>query len=134
MMLKSGDAFFELLGPTSHCLTDSGTTPPSWQSIWQQYSLHSCTAMRPGLHLQSTHTQPRDIPQRQMSTTTETMLQGNRMRWLGHVSRIKDDRIQRQLLFCELACGTCDHGRPRKRSKDYWHKFTTTTRSLCVCH
>ena len=51
------------------------------------------------------------------------MLQGNRLRWQGHVSRIKDDRIQRQLLFCELPCGTCDRGRPRKRSKDYWHKF-----------
>ena len=46
------------------------------------------------------------------------MLRGNRLRWLGHVSRMKDDRIPKQLLFGELARGTRDRGCPRKRWKD----------------
>jgi len=41
-----------------------------------------------------------------------------RMRWLGHVTRIKDGRIPKDLLYCELASGKRPTGRPQLRFKD----------------
>ena len=59
-----------------------------------------------------------EVLKRAKLTTIATMLRVNRLRWLGHVSRMKDDCIPKQLLFGELARETCDRGRPRKRWKD----------------
>ena len=46
------------------------------------------------------------------------MLTKNRMRWLGHVSRMENDRPTKMLLYGELAEGTRPVGRPKLRYKD----------------
>ena len=40
------------------------------------------------------------------------------MRWLGHVTRMEDGRIPKDLLYGELAIGNRSTGRPQLRFKD----------------
>jgi len=40
------------------------------------------------------------------------------MRWLGHVTRMKDGSIPKDLLYGELATGKRPTGRPQLRFKD----------------
>ena len=40
-----------------------------------------------------------------------------RLRWLGHVARIEDGRIPKDMLYCELATGSRPAGRPTLRYK-----------------
>ena len=47
-----------------------------------------------------------------------TTLCRRKLRWLGHVKRMKDDRIPKQLLYGELATGKRLRGRPKLRYKD----------------
>ena len=47
-----------------------------------------------------------------------TLLQQCRLRWLGHVSRMPDGRIPKDLLYGELASGSRVQGRPHLRFKD----------------
>ena len=47
-----------------------------------------------------------------------TLLKQRRMRWLGHVVRMEDGRIPKDLLYGELAQGTRPIGRPQLRFKD----------------
>ena len=47
-----------------------------------------------------------------------TILKQRRMRWLGHVTRMKDGRIPKDLLYGELATGKRPTGRPQLRFKD----------------
>ena len=47
-----------------------------------------------------------------------TLLKQRRMRWLGHVTRMKDGRIPKDLLYGELATGKRPTGRPQLRFKD----------------
>lgn len=46
------------------------------------------------------------------------MLSQRRLRWLGHVSRMHDSRIPKDILYGELATGTRPTGRPALRLKD----------------
>ena len=46
------------------------------------------------------------------------MLCKRRLRWLGHVKRMGDHRIPKQLLYGELAQGKRSRGRPKLRYKD----------------
>ena len=46
------------------------------------------------------------------------MLTARRLRWLGHVTRMDNSRIPKNLLFSELASGTRPIGRPALRFKD----------------
>lgn len=48
----------------------------------------------------------------------EVMLTRSRMRWLGHVSRMENDRPTKALLYGELAEGSRQVGRPKLRYKD----------------
>ena len=48
----------------------------------------------------------------------QTMLTTRRLRWLGHVARMQDNRIPKKLLYGELASGTRPTGRPSLRYKD----------------
>jgi hypothetical protein len=47
-----------------------------------------------------------------------TLLKQRRMRWLGHVTRMDDGRIPKDLLYGELAEGKRPRGRPLLRYKD----------------
>ena len=47
-----------------------------------------------------------------------TLLKQRRLRWLGHVVRMADGRIPKDLLYGELVQGNRPRGRPRLRYKD----------------
>ena len=46
------------------------------------------------------------------------ILNQRRLRWLGHVCRMEDGRIPKDILYGELATGTRPTGRPALRYKD----------------
>ena len=45
------------------------------------------------------------------------MLAKRRLRWLGHVARMEDGRIPKDMLYGELATGSRPAGRPTRRYK-----------------
>ncbi|XP_070195736.1 uncharacterized protein [Littorina saxatilis] len=47
-----------------------------------------------------------------------TLLRQRRLRWLGHVCRMEDGRIPKDLLYGELASGKRAQGRPQLRYRD----------------
>ena len=47
-----------------------------------------------------------------------TILMKYQLRWSGHVIRMEDSRIPKQLLFSELHSGKRSRGAPKKRFKD----------------
>ena len=47
-----------------------------------------------------------------------TLLRQRRLRWLGHVRRMEDGRIPKDIIYGELAFGRRTTGRPRLRYKD----------------
>ena len=51
------------------------------------------------------------------STSIEAMILKSRFRWVGHVIRMEDNRLPKQLVFGELASGKRKQGRPLKRFK-----------------
>ena len=51
-------------------------------------------------------------------TTMFTMLRQRRLRWLGHVRRMNDDRIPKTLLYGELSAEKRNLGRPQLRYRD----------------
>ena len=51
-------------------------------------------------------------------TTIYIILGENRFRWIGHFLRISDERIPKNLLYCELVVGKRNVGLPRLRYKD----------------
>ena len=59
-----------------------------------------------------------EVLRRTSLTTLPTILKRRRLRWLGHVSRMEDGRIPKDLLYGELASGSCSVGRPLLRFKD----------------
>ena len=61
------------------------------------------------------HTQ---IIQRANTTTIETMLARKQLRWTGHVYRMGEDRIPRQLLYGQLPTRNRSQGGQMKRYKD----------------
>ena len=50
--------------------------------------------------------------------TMYTLLRQRRMRWIGHVRRMEDGRIPKDILYGELAVGKRPRGRPQLRYKD----------------
>ena len=52
-------------------------------------------------------------------TSLYTLLKQMCMRWLGHVTRMKDGRIPKDLLYGELATGKRPTGRPQLRFRTY---------------
>ncbi|KAI8482689.1 hypothetical protein Bbelb_395690 [Branchiostoma belcheri] len=51
-------------------------------------------------------------------TSMYALLSQRRLRWLGHVSRMDDGRIPKDVLYGELATGARPAGRPVLRYKD----------------
>ena len=64
------------------------------------------------------HITNEDVLERAGSPSMKDLLQQRRLRWLGHVCRMKDGRIPKDLLFSQLATGTRPRGRPQLRYKD----------------
>ena len=54
--------------------------------------------------------------------TMYTLLRKRRLRWLGHVYRMEDGRIPKEILYGELAAGQRGLGRPQPRYKDVYKK------------
>lgn len=52
-------------------------------------------------------------------TGIEAMIITHQLRWAGHVHRMGDDRIPKQIMLSQLDRGTRDIGRPLQRHKDY---------------
>ena len=50
--------------------------------------------------------------------TMYTLLRQRRMRWIGHVHRMEDGRIPKDVLYGELAVGKRPRGHPQLRYKD----------------
>ena len=60
-----------------------------------------------------------EIYNRTQTTTIETMLTKQHLRWLGHVIRMPEQRLPRQILYGQLAEGSRSAGGQRKRYKDH---------------
>ena len=76
-------------------------------SIFQLYCLRTLLCMTWQDHVSSI-----DVLDKAGMAIIHSMLTTRRQRWLGHVSRLKDSRIPKNLLFGELACGTRATGPP----------------------
>ena len=59
-----------------------------------------------------------EVLRRARSRTMYAILSERRLRWLGHVHRMDQDRIPKDLLYGQLECGTRKKGRPHLRYKD----------------
>ena len=57
------------------------------------------------------------LQEAEMSSITSILCK-KRLRWLGHVQRMEDDRLPKQLLYGELTSGGRKCGRPKMRFKD----------------
>ena len=60
-----------------------------------------------------------DILQRTGMVSAECLLLRNGLRWTGHVLRMPDSRMPRQVLYGQLTEGNRTIGRPKLRYKDY---------------
>ena len=63
-----------------------------------------------------------------------SIIRQQRLRWLGHVTRMDDNRIPKHILFGQLVEGTRRRGRPLLRYKDILRRETswrlTSTQTL----
>ena len=87
----------------------------------QERKLHSfhmrCLRRLLGITWQD-HIRNEDVLERAGTRSMHCILKQKRLRWLGHLCRMKDGRIPKDLLFGELATGTRPLGRPSLRFKD----------------
>jgi hypothetical protein len=59
-----------------------------------------------------------EVLQRSGLPTLTSTLHSRRLRWIGHVRRMSNDRIPKQVLFGELSESKRPRGRPKLRYKD----------------
>jgi len=60
-----------------------------------------------------------ELLKRSVTTPVEHLLLQRQLRWLGHVTRMPENRLPRRLLYGELSSGQRSVGRPKKRFSDY---------------
>lgn len=60
-----------------------------------------------------------EVPARAGIPSMFTLFRERRLRWLGHVHRMKDGRIPKYSLYEELVGAKQSVGRPHQRSKDF---------------
>ena len=60
-----------------------------------------------------------DILQRTGMVSVECMLRRNGLRWAGHVFRMPDSRLPKQVIYGQLTEGSRKIGRPKLRFKDH---------------
>ena len=60
----------------------------------------------------------KDVLERANIQSMYALLSQRRLRWLGHVRRMEDGRLPKDLLYSELTTGSRPVGRPRLRYKD----------------
>ena len=66
-----------------------------------------------------------DVLTRAGISRIQTLLQKAQLRWTGHVTRMPDDRLPKQLLYGELCYGKRSVGGQNKRFKDTFKKTLT---------
>ena len=59
-----------------------------------------------------------ELLQRCKTISIETNIHHRQLRWCGHIARMSDQRLPKQLLYGELKTGKRPQGRSRKRYKD----------------
>ncbi|KAG8237103.1 hypothetical protein J437_LFUL015470 [Ladona fulva] len=64
------------------------------------------------------HISNQEVLERANCKPMETILAQNHLRWLGHVCRMTDERLPKQILYGELAQGRRNPGGQLKRYKD----------------
>ena len=69
-----------------------------------------------------------EVLERAKAESVFSLLKRSQLRWAGHVFRMEDSRIPKQLLYSELADGSRKRGRPKLRYKD------TLKASFKDCH
>ena len=67
--------------------------------------------------------------QRSQCMSIETMIIHNQMRWAGHIVRMEDNRLPKQLFYGELKTGKRPQHKPRKRFKD---NLKDNLKALCI--
>ena len=70
-----------------------------------------------GVHW-TTHTPDTEVLEKANTISIEAHIHRHRLRWVGHVIRLDDDRIPKQLLYGELSVGSRPQHKPKKRFKD----------------
>ena len=60
-----------------------------------------------------------EIYRRTSCTSLESLLGRRQLRWVGHVIRMEDDRLLKQILYGELSSGVRKAGGQKKRHKEY---------------
>ena len=93
---------------------------------WTVYARHEkvlnrfhINCLRKLLHITwQEHIPDTEVLERTKMPSVQTLLRKNQLRWAGHVARMDDTRLPKQLLYCMLAEGERNHGRQKKRFKD----------------
>ena len=65
-----------------------------------------------------THTPDTEVLEKANTISIEAHVHRHRLRWVGHVIRLDDDRIPKQLLYGELSVDSRSQQKPKKRFKD----------------
>ena len=65
-----------------------------------------------------TPTSDTEVLERAQCCSVATMILSNQMRWTGHVIRMGDERLPKQMFYGELTAGARPQHKPRKRYKD----------------
>lgn len=55
-----------------------------------------------------------------------------RLRWLGHIYRMNDDCITKDIIYDEMATGQCPEGRPTLRFEDVCERGPNSQASTLV--